>query len=436
MTVRDASTGGTAGPVEVTRDTLRDAAARLAGMMEGATAADVERELIGVLDDNSPRPIPLGDIWRTSPSPREPVIDGLLRRGQVGNLISTSKSYKTYLILGLAISFVMRRDWLDRFPCVGGRALVIDLELQRPDITKRTRDIGVAMHAPDALISTAIEMIPLRGHNGSIENIERILLPMSPRTYDLVIIDPLYKCYPDPFDENNNAQMTSLYRRFERLAEHIDGALMIVHHGTKGVQSDKRTVDIGAGASAQSRSADCHIALREHEQPDAVVLDARVRSFPPIDPLVLRWEYPQWQRDLALDPNELKTGRRGGRAAAQPVAKEKPEPWTPERFVTAFVTDEPKDKKLIVGRARFAGVPFNQIDTLLALAIDSGHVFPWSYAKDRTTYLANVEQTVSETCAKLRNSSHSHTHTPPRTPRVRQKSPRRGGTDVREGNAT
>lgn len=80
----------------------------------------------------------------------------------------------------------------------------------------------------------------------------------------------------------------------------------MIHHTSKGGQSDKRVVDVGSGAGAQSRAADCHIVLREHEEDDVFVLDAAVRSFPPVEPLALRWNFPLWHPTDSVDPYRLR----------------------------------------------------------------------------------------------------------------------------------
>ena len=46
--------------------------------------------------------------------------------------------------------------------------------------------------------------------------------------------------------------------------------------------------------------------LREHEEPGYVVLDAAVRSFPPVTPLVIKWQFPLWTPCGELDPAALK----------------------------------------------------------------------------------------------------------------------------------
>jgi hypothetical protein len=388
-------------PIDISRTGVKDAAAQLSLRMDGAAVKDVEGQLLAEFDGvSSPGwlPIPLRELWKTDANLRESVIDGLLRRGQVGNLISTSKSYKTYLVLGLAISMAVKRDWLDRFPTIGGRVLLIDLELQRPDITRRTRDIVSAMHVPEQIVAESIDVLSYRGRDGRIETMEHFLLGLKPRDYSLVIVDPLYKTYPEQFDENSNAQMTGLYRRWERMAEHLDCAMMIVHHGTKGSQSEKRIVDVGAGASAQSRSADCHIALREHEVPDCMVLDAKVRSFKPVESLVVRWDYPLWHRDISQDPSLIKTGRKSqNKDRPQPQPKPPPVEWTTDLFVEKFLTPEPASKESILAKAT-KDLSERGAQRWLTVAVEEAKAYRWQYAtKGKPVKFSTLPQPVTET---------------------------------------
>lgn len=91
----------------------------------------------------------------------------------------------------------------------------------------------------------------------------------------------------------------------DRLAEITGAAIIVIHHMSKGDQSGKRITDLGAGAGAQSRAADVHAALREHESDGVFVLEAVVRSFAPFAPLAIRWEYPLWVADEWADPAKL-----------------------------------------------------------------------------------------------------------------------------------
>lgn len=55
-----------------------------------------------------------------------------------------------------------------------------------------------------------------------------------------------------------------------------------------------------------SRAADCHMVLRPHEEPGVVVKEVAVRSWPPAEPLCLRYIHPRWVVADGLDPAALK----------------------------------------------------------------------------------------------------------------------------------
>ncbi len=80
-------------------------------------------------------------------------------------------------------------------------------------------------------------------------------------------------------------------------------SFICIHHASKGNQSDKATTDVGAGAGAQSRAVDTHLVLRPHEEDDAIVLDAAVRSWPPVQSRALRWTFPVWNPAGDIGPS-------------------------------------------------------------------------------------------------------------------------------------
>jgi hypothetical protein len=101
----------------------------------------------------------------------------------------------------------------------------------------------------------------------------------------------------------------SLYNMLDKYAASTGAAMIAIHHQSKGAQGDKAVTDVGAGAGAQSRAADTHLILRQHEEDGCIVLDAAVRSFPPVEPLGLRWDFPVWQPAYNLDTDAIQ-GRR------------------------------------------------------------------------------------------------------------------------------
>ena len=153
-------------------------------------------------------------------------------------------------------------------------------------------------------------MWPVRGVNPDFGAIGRFLRKQS-TAYSLIAVDAKYRTLPPGKSENDNAFETELYNEIDRWAH----AKILVHHSSKGGQGEKRVTDVGSGAGAQSRAADCHLILREHAEEDAVVLEAAVRSFAPVEPLPLRWQWPLWHPDDGLDSRLLR---------ARPATKRSP----------------------------------------------------------------------------------------------------------------
>ncbi len=157
--------------------------------------------------------------------------------------------------------------------------------------------------------------------------------------YRLIILDALYRVLPQNTDENSNANMATVYNVVDAMAETTGAAAALVHHASKGNQSEKAVTDVGSGAGSISRAADTHLILRKHQEENAYVLDLALRSWPPMKPLCLRWQYPRWELAEDLDPADLfRQGRRekkettpfdvrdarwlAGLCPATPVAKE------------------------------------------------------------------------------------------------------------------
>ncbi|MDZ4198008.1 MAG: AAA family ATPase, partial [Kiritimatiellia bacterium] len=190
---------------------------------------------------------------------------------------------------------------------------------------------------------------------------------VEPGHYKLVIIDAFYRTLPVGIDENDNGAVAGLYNRIDQYAARMKCAFVLIHHTSKGNQSEKSVTDVGSGAGSQSRAADTHLILRHHQEKDVVVLDAAVRSWPPVAPRCLRWDFPVWVSALHLDPTCLRGRSSGG------AKKEKPS-WYPESFVSAFITPEPSTRSEIIERAVRGGLSQWSADKLLRDADRDGLV--------------------------------------------------------------
>lgn len=287
----------------------------------------------------TPQFISVRQLMAACPALRPPVIDGLLREGETMNLIASPKTGKSWLVLDLAIAVATGRPWLGRFPTVAGDVLIIDNELHGETSANRIPKVAKARGLGTDEFADRVFIRNLRGGLQDIVSLGPYFRAIEPGRFRLIVLDAFYRFLPAGMDENANADMASLYNHIDRYAADLACAFVLIHHSSKGNQSGKSVTDVGAGAGSQSRATDAHLVLRPHEEPDVVVLDAAVRSWPPQESACLRWAFPVWDVADDLDPKRLKveTPRRRQRAdRSSPL-----EDWTPERFVGAFMSGGP-----------------------------------------------------------------------------------------------
>lgn len=264
-------------------------------------------ELLGIKQEvTTPNIFKFKELRTNYPTLNLPVVDGLIREGETCNIISYSKIGKSWLAYGLTLSVITGQPWLDKFSTASGEVLYIDNELHRNSLANRIPAVADAMGISADAYENQLEIWPLRGRLRSLNQLGPDFARIERGQFKLIVLDAAYRFHLDGVSENDNAEMARFYNSLDRIAEHTGAAIVLVHHTSKGNQSGKRVTDVGAGAGSQSRAADCHLVLREHETEGVVVLDAAVRSFKPVQPMSLQWEWPLW-KPVDADPARLKT---------------------------------------------------------------------------------------------------------------------------------
>jgi len=253
-----------------------------------------------------PRKWKVSELVECYPNLRMPVIEGFLRAGEVCNIIAKSKAGKSWAALGQILSVATGRKWMGRFVCRQCKVWLIDNELHHEVIAQRIPKVAAAMGLSLEDYDDWLDVTPLRGDMRGVHDLTLMMESTAPDEYGLIVLDAFYRILPDGTSENANAEMTIVYNQVDRWARLTGAAFVLVHHASKGSQSEKDVTDVGSGAGAQSRAVDTHLILRPHEEPDCVVLDAAVRSWPPVEPMVLRWTFPIWTPADDLDPEKLK----------------------------------------------------------------------------------------------------------------------------------
>jgi hypothetical protein len=233
-----------------------------------------------------------------------PIIHGLLREGETMNIIAAPKVGKSWLVNSLSIAIATGLDWLG-FKVEQGPVLVIDNELHVNTLTYRYMELAKAMKLNPKLFSQQVKIKSLRGQLKDLMALGQYFGRLKPNTYKVIILDAFYRTLPDKTDENDNGAIARLYNSLDCLAMYLNCAFVLIHHTSKGNQSQKSITDVGAGAGSQSRAVDTHVILRPHEDADKIVMDAAVRSWAPLESLVLRKQHPLFEVDTSADPTAL-----------------------------------------------------------------------------------------------------------------------------------
>lgn len=220
-----------------------------------------------------------------------PVIHGLLRKGETMNIIASPKVGKSWFAMRLAISVASGIDWMG-FPVEQGFVLHLDNELFENTLTDRYRKIAAAMNIKPELFNKNIDTFSMRGKLRDIVSLGDVFKNLPVDRYKLAILDAFYRTLPAGTDENDNGAIANIYNLIDYYAEYLKCAFVLIHHSSKGNQALKSVTDVGSGAGAQSRAADTHLIIRPHEFEDTFVMESAIRSWAPIAPMPLRWEWP------------------------------------------------------------------------------------------------------------------------------------------------
>jgi hypothetical protein len=255
--------------------------------------------------------------WLVTPTelPSE-LVYGLLHRGSKLVLGGGSKTFKTWTLLDLAISVAAGEPWLSCHT-IKGRVLYLNFEIPAPFFQRRIEAIARAKGI--TLAPHTLEVWNLRGWATSYTNLlPRVSQRIKDAGYSLLVLDPIYKLYGNT-DENSAGAVAGLMNALEVVTVDSGAAIAFGAHYAKGNASQKEAIDRISGSGVFARDPDSILNFTRHEEQDAFTVEATLRNHKPIEPFVVRWQYPLMRRCEGLDPAKLKQA--GGRPKLYTVAK-------------------------------------------------------------------------------------------------------------------
>ena len=278
-----------------------------------SSRAAVAREYLGgdgePAADDLPDLIDAAEFLAAPIEPPDELVAGILHKGSKLAFGGSSKSFKTWCLLYLALAIAFGKHWLGR-ETAQGKVLFVNFEIQSHPWQRRIAVVAQAMGVevkPGQII-----LWNLRGHAADFKKlIPRIIERARRESFALIVLDPIYKLYAGNTDENSAGDVAALLNSLEKLATESGAAIAFGAHFAKGNAAGKDAIDRISGSGVFARDPDSLLIFTKHEEDEAFTVEAILRNFAPVQPFVVRWEYPLMQRADNLDPARLKTS--GGR---------------------------------------------------------------------------------------------------------------------------
>lgn len=260
-------------------------------------------EQVAKLGNNGSTPgiMSAGELFADPPARPAELIRGVAYAGSKISFSAPSKARKTWLQMHLGFCLAAGIPWYG-FEVNQGRVLYVNLELGQWPLYSRLKRLSERLN--EGNVPEAFDVLQLRGHCWSAERLRRQIVSLAkPDVYSLIIIDPLYKVMGDR-EENAASGMGPVLGELERLSSELGSALLLAHHFTKGNAAGKSTLDRASGSGVYARDGDAILTLTPHEaDPDTCfTLEFVLRDFAPVEPVVLRWDYPVFEADERLVP--------------------------------------------------------------------------------------------------------------------------------------
>lgn len=262
-----------------------------------------------VVKDDLPEIQDAGAMLQFEPILPDLLIEGLLHQGSKLSLGGSSKAYKSWTLIDMGASLSTGAPFMG-FKTTLCRVLYVNFEID-----------GRFMHQRTNMVLTSRLLFPetdyfdvwnLRGKSAPYSVIvPKIIKRAKSRGYGLIIIDPSYKLFDAGADENSAVDVANVMNAFDNISTQTGASVAYGAHFAKGNASAKEAIDRVSGSGVFARDPDTILTFTKHQEENCFTVEASLRNLQPLDPFVVRWNYPRFERAEELDPSKLKQA--GGR---------------------------------------------------------------------------------------------------------------------------
>lgn len=229
-------------------------------------------------------------------------VENLLHRGCKMILAGGSKSFKSWVLIDLAVSVAHGLPWWGNHT-VKGEVLYLNFELIEGFFEQRIVSVCEAkgVELPFNLIEWN-----LRAKCYDLSTLTRVIEARSSslKGVSMIVVDPLYKALGSR-DENSARDMNDLMNEVERLAASLDASVVFGSHFSKGNQAGKDAKDRPSGSGVLIRDPDAILTMTRHQDENCMTVSNELRYLPAIPEFVVSWEFPLTRIEEGKDPRRL-----------------------------------------------------------------------------------------------------------------------------------
>jgi AAA domain len=264
-------------------DAIFETANRL--QKEAAAASSTPAPIAVALDND-----PFRFMWSDGIfAPLEPpvyVIDQLVQRGSLVEIIAYGGSGKTWLIVEMGVSAALGRLTFGRFPSKPSRVKFIDFENGTDEMRRRVQAVAKS-HGASTIQNLAVSSFPSIYLTNS--RFEELLRPVAEQS-DIIFIDT-FKAASPGVDENDSNIRVGL-DVLKRIASQTGCAIVVLAHAKKiGANKDDHDPrELARGSSAIYDAADTVFAVQYKEGEPLSVVQTKARLGRTAEPFLVAIE--------------------------------------------------------------------------------------------------------------------------------------------------
>lgn len=194
------------------------------------------------------------------------LIQGVIRQGELLEIIGDSKMGKTWLSIQLALALASGGEWLG-IKCEKTKVLYVNLELNSADFKNRIKSVADA-----GGYNRGYGDLSIVNARGNFYDLDAFLsglagmIKMRNEQYGMIILDPIYMLVDG--DENKAEDVKELCRKVQTFFYEMKSAGLIVLHHSKGAQGSKEAIDRAVGSGVWGRFADAILDFSKLSNPN------------------------------------------------------------------------------------------------------------------------------------------------------------------------